>query len=223
MTVLSAAAAEREAAERAQFTLRMRSRGLGDLRVLRALERTPRSFFVPQRYADIAGRDIALPIGGGQTAPPPSTVASMIEALRLDPSHRVLEIGTGSGYAAALLGQIAAEVVSLERCQSLAVEAAARLAAFGLENVRVYHADGLAQAPEAGPFDRILVHALIEPPAPRLTRWLEPGAALVAAIADEDIQRIVRLTRDPAGELAGDAFGQVRTLTPLAVGLMRAL
>ena len=139
---------EKRRAERAQFTLRMRSRGLGDLRVLRALERTPRSFFVPQRYADIAARDIALPIGGGQTAPPPSTVAAMIEALQARARHRVLEIGTGSGYATALLGQIAAEVVSLERCPTLAVEAAARLAAFGLGNVRVAHADGLA--PERG-------------------------------------------------------------------------
>ena len=134
---MQAAASETEARDRAQFTLRMRQRGLANIRVLRALERTPRSFFVPQRYADIAARDIALPIGGGQTAPPPSTVASMIEALRVDPSHRVLEIGAGSGYATALLGQVAAEVVSLERCQSLAVEAAARVAAFGLVNVTV--------------------------------------------------------------------------------------
>ena len=221
------AAMDKEAAERAQFTLRMRSRGLGDLRVLRALERTPRSFFVPQRYADIAARDIALPIGGGQTAPPPSTVAAMIEALRLQPSHRVLEIGTGSGYAAALLGQIAKEVVSLERSASLAIESRARLGAFGLGNVRIHHADGLAQTAQeniwSGPFDRIIVHALIEPPAPRLTRWLAPGGALVAAIVDEDVQRIVRLIRDVHGELAADALGQVRTLTQLVVGLTRAL
>jgi protein-L-isoaspartate(D-aspartate) O-methyltransferase len=223
MNAMMTAAMEKEAQERAQFTLRMRSRGLQDLRVLRALERTPRSFFVPQRYADIAGRDIALPIGGGQTAPPPSTVAAMIEALRIEPSHRVLEIGTGSGYATALLGQIASDVVSLERSASLAIESRARIGAFGLGNVRVYHADGLADSPEEGPFDRILVHALIEPPAPRLTRWLEPGGALVAAIVDEDQQRIVRLTRDAEGGLAADAFGAVRTLMPLVVGRMRAL
>ena len=223
MKAMTAEAMEKEAQERAQFTLRMRSRGLQDLRVLRALERTPRSFFVPQRYADIAARDIALPIGGGQTAPPPSTVAAMIEALRIEPAHRVLEIGTGSGYATALLGQIAKDVVSLERSASLAIESRARIGAFGLGNVRVYHADGLVEQPEEGPFDRILVHALIEPPAPRLTRWLEPGGALVAAIVDEDVQRIVRLTRDAAGELAADALGPVRTLMPLVVGRMRAL
>lgn len=220
---MSVAATESEARERAQFTLRMRQRGLSDVRVLRALERTPRSFFVPQRYADIAARDIALPIGGGQTAPPPSTVAAMIEALRLDSSHRVLEIGGGSGYASALLAQIAGEVVSLERCQLLAVEAGARLAAFGLDNVRVLYGDGLAPSAKETRYDRVIVHALIEPPAPRLTRWLTPGGALVAAIIDEDAQRVVRLTRAIDGGVHAEALGPVRTLTPLVVGLMRAL
>ena len=219
---MSVAATESEARDRAQFTLRMRQLGLSDVRVLRALERTPRSFFVPQRYADIAARDIALPIGGGQTAPPPSTVAAMIEALRVDSSHRVLEIGAGSGYAAALLAQIAAEVVSLERCQLLAVEAGARLAAFGL-NVRVLYADGLAPSAKETGYDRVIVHALIEPPAPRLTRWLAPGGALVAAIVDQDVQRVVRLTRLNDGGVRAEALGPVRTLTPLVVGLMRAL
>ena len=212
-----------ETSERALFTLRMRQRGLSDIRVLRALERTPRSFFVPQRYADIAARDIALPIGGGQTAPPPSTVAAMIEALKIGPTHRVLEIGSGSGYATALIGQLAAEVVSLERCQSLAVEAAARLSAFGLDNVSVAHADGLAPEAAGGRFDRVIVHALIEPPAPRLIRWLSPGGLMVAAIAEDDAQRIARLTLDGEEAVHAEALGAVRTLTPLVVGLMRAL
>ena len=201
----------------------MRQRGLADVRILRALERTPRSFFMAQRYADIAARDIALPIGGGQTAPPPSTVAAMIEALKLNPGHRVLEVGAGSGYATALIGQIAAEVVSLERSQTLAVEAAARLSAFGLENIRVSHADGLAVDEAPGRFDRVIVHALIEPPAPRLTRWLHPGGLLVAAIAEAAGQRILRLTLSADGDIAAEALGPVRTLTPLAIGRMRAL
>jgi protein-L-isoaspartate(D-aspartate) O-methyltransferase len=216
-------ATETEARDRAQFMLRMRQRGVGDVRILRVLERTPRSFFVAQRYADIAGRDIALPIGGGQTAPPPSTCAAMIEALRLAPTHSVLEIGAGSGYAAALLAQLAADVVSLERCQSLAVEAAARLAAFGVENVRVLYADGLAPSAKETRFERVIVHALIEPPAPRLTRWLAPGGVLVGAIAEADGQRVVRLTSKPDGSLKVEPLGAVRTLTQLVVGLMRAL
>jgi protein-L-isoaspartate(D-aspartate) O-methyltransferase len=212
-----------ETRERALFTLRMRQRGLSDVRVLRALERTPRSFFVPQRYADIAARDIALPIGGGQTAPPPSTVAAMIEALKIAPTHRVLEIGSGSGYATALIGQLAAEVVSLERCQSLAVEAGARLTAFGLANARVSYADGLSPEAAVGRFDRVIVHALIEPPAPRLVHWLEQGGLLVAAIAEDDAQRIARLRLDGDGAVQAEALGAVRTLTPLVIGLMRAL
>src|ERR1700722_3734570 len=124
-----------ESEERAQFMLRMRARGIGDLRLLRALERAPRSLFMPQRYADIAARDIALPIGCGQTAPPPSIVAAMIESLDVKPGSRVLEIGGGSGYASALLAQMAGQILSLERCQTLAVEAAERLPPVRLHNV----------------------------------------------------------------------------------------
>ena len=220
---MTVAATEGQARDRAQFLLRMRQRGVGDVKVLRAMERTPRSFFVAQRYADIAARDIALPIGGGQTAPPPSTTAAMIEALRLEPKHGVLEIGAGSGYAAALMAQLAADVLSMERCQSLAVEAAARLAAFGLDNVRVLYADGLAPSVKETRYERVLVHALIEPPAPRLTRWLAPGGVLVAAVAEADGQRVVRLSLRPDGTLKVEPLGAVRTLTPLVVGLMRAL
>src|SRR5450432_847941 len=100
----------REAEERAQFMLRMRARGVGDLRLLRALERAPRALFMPQRYADIAARDIALPIGCGQTAPPPSIVAAMIEALALNRAHSIYEIGAGTGYATALLSQLARQI-----------------------------------------------------------------------------------------------------------------
>src|SRR5271168_1623842 len=151
-----------ESEERAQFMLRMRARGVGDLRLLRALERAPRALFMPQRYADIAARDIALPIGCGQTAPPPSIVAAMIETLDVKAGARVLEIGGGTGYASALLAQLAGQILSLERCQTLAVEAAERLAAFGVDNVEVAFADGLGFRAEGRAFDRILVHALIE-------------------------------------------------------------
>ena len=214
-----------EAEERVQFMLRLRARGIDDLRLLRALERAPRALFMPQRYADIAGRDIALPIGSGQTAPPPSILAAMIQALDPAPESRVLEIGTGTGYAAALLAQLAAKVVSLERHRTLALEAAVRLEAFGLRNVRATWADGLACDPREGLFDRILVHALIEPPAPRLTELLAEGGALVAVVADDDSgqQRIVRLTRQADGEIVAGAHGAARTFMPLAHGLATAL
>ena len=213
----------REAEERAQFMLRMRARGVGDLRLLRALERAPRALFMPQRYADIAARDIALPIGCGQTAPPPSIVAAMIETLDVKPGARVLEIGGGTGYASALLAQLAGEILSLERCQTLAVEAAERLAAFGLGNVEVAFADGLGFRAEGREFDRILVHALIEAPASRLIEMLAPGGALVAVVSDEAEQRIVRLARDAEGQIGAGARGPARTFVPLVPGLARAL
>ena len=213
-----------EAEERAQFLLRMRSRGVGDIRLLRAMELTPRAMFMPQRYADIAPRDIALPIGCGQTSPPPSMLAAMIEALSLDEELRTLEIGTGSGYAAALIAQMCAEVTSLERCQTLAVEAAARLTAFGLPKIRVHFADGLALN-TAQVFDRVIVHALIEPPAERLTRFIAPGGAMVAAIAGEGQgeQRILRIARNESGALQARVAGAVRAFMPLVEGLARAL
>ena len=213
-----------ETEDRVQFMLRLRARGISELRLLRALERAPRALFMPQRYADIAWRDIALPIGCGQTAPPPSILAAMIQALNPAPHARVLEIGTGTGYAAALLAQLAAEVVSLERHQTLALEAAARLEAFGLANVRAAWADGLALDPAAGLYDCVLVHGLVEPPAPRLTDLLATGGAVVAVVADDDSgeQRILRLTRQADGAVAADAYGPARTFMPLAEGLARA-
>lgn len=214
---------DKDIEERAQFLLLMRARGVGDLRLLRALERAPRALFMPQRYADIAARDIALPIGGGETAPPPSVVGAMIEALDLGPEHRVLEIGTGSGYAAALMAQMAGEVISLERRQTLALEATERLSAFGLNNVRVVLADGLG-AQEGGEFDRILVHALIEPPASGLIERLRPGGIMVAASLEPGSteQRIIRLTRRPDDGLDVAAFGFARGFRPLTSGLMRS-
>src|SRR6202000_3112999 len=119
-----------ESEERAQFTLAMRARGINDLKLLRALERAPRALFMPPRFADISARDIALPIGCGQTSPPPSIVAAMIASLGVQPAHSVCEIGTGTGYCAALLAQLANNVVSLERFQTLALEASARNTAF---------------------------------------------------------------------------------------------
>jgi protein-L-isoaspartate(D-aspartate) O-methyltransferase len=210
-----------ETEERIQFMLRLRARGIRDLRLLRALERAPRALFMPQRYADVAARDIALPIGGGQTSPPPSVVAAMIEAL--DPPHRgrVLEIGAGSGYATALLAQLVSEVLSLERRRTLALEAAARLSAFGLDNVRVEWADGLAYNPSPARFDAILVHAAVESPPTGLLAHLAEGGGLVAVVAAENgiDQRIVRWTRGPGDAFAASERGAVRAFRPLAPGL----
>jgi len=214
-----------ESEERAQFTLAMRAGGINDLRLLRALERAPRALFMPPRFADISGRDIALPIGCGQTSLPPSIVAAMIAALDLKPADRVCEIGTGTGYCAALLAQLADSIVSLERFQTLALEASARIKAFGLANVAVHWADGFDHHLSGELFDRVLIHGLIEPPGEKFRRLMAPGGILVAVIAGpgRGEQRIIRLTGDMNGAAKAEDLGPARAMRPLEHGLARAL
>ena len=214
-----------ESEERAQFTLAMRAKGINNLDLLRALERAPRSLFMPPRFADISGRDIALPIGCGQTSLPASIVAAMIAALDLKPAHRVCEIGTGTGYCATLLAQLANTVVSLERFQTLAVEASARIKAFGLANVTVHWADGFEHHLSGERFDRVLIHGLIEPPGEGFRRLVGRGGILVAAVAGpgRGEQRIIRVTDDMSGAGAAEDLGPARGMRPLEHGLARAL
>jgi protein-L-isoaspartate(D-aspartate) O-methyltransferase len=214
-----------ESEERAQFTLAMRAKGINNLDLLRALERAPRSLFMPPRFADISGRDIALPIGCGQTSLPASIVAAMIAALDLRPAHRVCEIGTGTGYCATLLAQLASTIVSLERFQTLAVEASARIQAFGLANVAVHWADGFEHHLTGERFDRVLIHGLIEPPGEAFRRLIGRGGILVAAVAGpgRGEQRIIRVTGDMSGAGAAEDLGPARGMRPLEHGLARAL
>jgi protein-L-isoaspartate(D-aspartate) O-methyltransferase len=213
-----------DAQERAQFMLRMRARGIQDLSLLRALERAPPALFLPQRYQDIAARDIALPIGCGQTAPPPSIVATMLAALDVTRAHSVFEIGTGTGYATALLSQLAGQVLSVERCQTLALEASTRLTAFGVDNAEGAWADGHSPGADLARFDRIIVHGLIDAPPEALLERLGAEGVLVAVIAeDRREQRIVRLSRDGEGALAARDRGPARSFMRLVEGLTRGL
>jgi protein-L-isoaspartate(D-aspartate) O-methyltransferase len=213
---------EADARERAQFMLRMRARGIQDLTLLRALERAPRSLFMPQRYQDVAARDIALPIGGGQTAPPPSIVASMIEALAVSRAHSAFEIGAGTGYATALLSQLASQVLSVERRRSLALEASARLEAFGVATAEIAWADGLSPSRQIGPFDRIIIHALIDAPPEAVAELLSPDGVLVAIGADEaGEQRIVGWSRGADGQFVARDRGPARGFMRLESGLTR--
>jgi len=214
-----------EAEERAQFTLAMRARGVNDLDLLRALERVPRALFMPQRFADISSRDMALPIGCGQTSPPPSTLARMINALGVRPTDRVCEIGTGTGYCAALLAQLAREVVSVERFQTLAVEASARLQAFGLGNVEVEWRDGFEFHETGARFDKVIVHGLIEPPAKAFFKLVD-GAGVIVSAYDGPAggeQRIVRMDLPDEGPVTIVEVGPARALRPLEHGLAKAL
>jgi protein-L-isoaspartate(D-aspartate) O-methyltransferase len=190
--------AEEEAEAKAAFHLRMRARGIRDLQVLRAFELVPRQRFVPHRYLDLASRDLALPIGCGQTLNEPWLVARMIEALRIEQGHRVLEIGAGSGYATAILAHLAEEVIGLERFQSLAIAAQARLEEIGIMNAAVVWGDGLDVPEAVGTFDRILVHGLLDRGLDVLTGRLSEGGALVCAMSSGDGQAIVRIAKADA-------------------------
>jgi len=189
---------EEAAAAKAAFVLRLRARGIRDLALLRGLEKVPREIFVPHRYVDLARRDLALPIGCGQTLSEPWLVARMIEALAPASQHRVLEIGTGSGYATAILAELAREVLSVERFQSLAIAARLRLEELGIGNAAVVFGDGLAVPREIGSFDRILVHGRLDDIPASLLDLLASDGRIVLARSDPQMpwrQILVEVSR----------------------------
>jgi protein-L-isoaspartate(D-aspartate) O-methyltransferase len=147
---------------RMQFLLALRKRGIGDPAVLRAMDEVPREHFVERRLIDSAYADQALPIACGQTISQPYIVAYMTEQLELQPHHRVLEVGTGSGYQAAVLSRLARRVFSVERFRTLADAARDRLSLLGYHNVEVHIGDGLAGFAEQAPYERIIVTAAAE-------------------------------------------------------------
>ncbi|HEY5225248.1 MAG TPA: methyltransferase domain-containing protein [Methylovirgula sp.] len=223
---LAPAADNGSAAEvKAAFVLGLRARGIRDLALLRALERVPRDIFVPHRYIDLAGRNLSLPIGCGQTLSEPWLVARMIEALAVLPHHRVLEIGTGSGYATAILAELAQEVISIERFQSLAIAAELRLQNLGLANAAVVFGDGLSVPRDAGPFDRILVHGCVAALPQQILDVLASDGKIIAARPDPSTaarQILVETTRKSDGSLVEQARGACR-LQMLMPGLARIL
>src|ERR1019366_5467508 len=148
--------------DRMEFLLTLRRRGISDQAVLRAMDEVPRGDFVEGEFAGRAYADQALPIECGQTISQPYVVAYMTEQLALSPHHRVLDVGTGSGYQAAVLSRLAREVVSIERYRTLAAQARARLAALGYDNVEVITGDGFAGVPGKAPYDRIIITAAAE-------------------------------------------------------------
>ena len=182
------------------FQLNLRRRGISDQTVLRAMEAIPRDVFVePADRAD-AYRDSALGIACGQTISQPFVVAYMTEQLQLQKHHRVLEIGTGSGYQAAILSRLCGHVLSIERYRMLADSARARLEQLGCHNVEVMLGDGFDVPPGAGNFDRIIVTAAMEQVPEALTQRLEPGGILIAPVGPHrGTQTLIRLTRTATG------------------------
>jgi protein-L-isoaspartate(D-aspartate) O-methyltransferase len=185
---------------RMEFQLMLRKRGIGDAAVLRAMDEIPRENFVETELRPAAYADQALPIACGQTISQPYVVAYMTEQLRLRPIHRVLEIGTGSGYQTAVLARIAREVISVERYRTLADRARQRIAALGIANAEIIVGDGLQGASDRAPFDRILVTAAAEDiPQALVEQLADDGEMLLPLGPHSGPQHIVRVTKGEEG------------------------
>jgi protein-L-isoaspartate(D-aspartate) O-methyltransferase len=180
-------------------TRQLRARDISDERVLEAMERVPRELFVPDQERDHAYADAALPIGHGQTISQPYMVARIAEALALRPGERVLDVGTGSGYQAAVLAELGTEVVTIERIPELAERARASLAAAGYPQVDVRVGDGTLGVPELAPFDAIAVAAAAPAFPETLYEQLRPRGRLVVPVGGEHMQRLEVIVRSPEG------------------------
>lgn len=214
---------ERKNAEaRMEFLLSMRRRGIRDVKVLRALEQVPREIFVEAEHAGVAYADQALPIDCGQTISQPFVVATMTEALDVEPSNKVLEIGTGSGYQAAILGMLAKSVVTIERYRTLADLASARLRVLGLKNVTVRVADGSFGAPDEAPFDRIIVTAAASEVPSALFEQLANNGRMVAPVGPASGVQSLRLFTKSGGKIEHLDLMSVR-FVPLVEGKAQAL
>ena len=185
---------------RMEFLLTLRKRGITDQAVLRAMEEVPRGEFVQPDYTNLAYSDHALPIACGQTISQPYVVAYMTEQLGLKREHRILEVGTGSGYQAAVLSRLAREVVSIERFRTLADTARERLRRLGYNNVEVVVGDGFVGVPEKAPYDRIVVTAAAEKLPQALVDQLGEGGVMLLPLGPhEGTQHIVKVTKTSTG------------------------
>jgi len=192
--------APRKPPEKMMFQLTLRRRGISDQAVLRAMEAIPREMFVDAADRADAYRDSALGIACGQTISQPFVVAYMTEQLQLQKHHRVLEIGTGSGYQAAILSRLCRQVLTVERYRTLADSARARLEKLGCDNVEVMFGDGFDVPASAGSFDRIIVTAAMEQIPESLMQRLAPAGILIAPVGPHHgTQTLVRVARTDAG------------------------
>ena len=195
----------------AMIERQLRGRGIADERILGAFRSVPREEFVPPDQAPQAYGDHPLPIEAGQTISQPFIVAMMIQAAEIGPGDKVLEIGAGSGYAAAVMSRIAGEVIGIERHRELAELAAERMRRLGYDNVRIVEGDGTRGCPEEAPFDAILAAATGSHVPQPLLDQLAPGGRVVMPLgAPDSIQHLVKVTRQADGSLEQSDLGPVR-------------
>jgi protein-L-isoaspartate(D-aspartate) O-methyltransferase len=212
-----------KAIEAASFVMALRARGVRDVDVLRAMELIPREIFAPPRFRDLARTDVSLPLACGQTMTAPATVAVMLVALDVQRSHRVFEIGTGSGYVSALLAQLAGAVHSMERFASLASSATERFRLMGLAKaVTLTTGDGLAPPFARARFDRILINGSLPAIPALLSSMLAPHGCLVGILQQESMTRLTIIKRSETGELQQEN-GLILRMPPLAQGVAEAL
>ncbi len=185
---------------KARLIMALRSQGIRDQRVLEAMEAIPRDMFVPDTFHDKAWDDMALPISCGQTISQPYIVAYMTEQLEVEPASRVLEVGTGSGYQAAILAKLARRVFTIERHRPLLEEARRRFQKLGLINIETRVGDGYRGWPEAAPFDRIIVTAAAPKPPPELLEQLAEGGVMIIPVDSGPVyQELVKIRRTAEG------------------------
>ncbi len=206
------------AQDQMQFILGLRSKGITDPRVLKAMEAIPREAFLEGTFQPRAYADTPLPIDCGQTISQPSVVAQMTQALEVTPRCKVLEIGTGSGYQAAILAKLTRRVYTIERHRPLARRAAKRLTSLDLGNVTVITGDGSLGLPAQSPFDRILLTAASEDPPALLLRQLRVGGIMVLPVGQSDtVQTLIKIEKTDKG-LVYTELGEVR-FVPLLEGI----
>ena len=207
-----------DAEAKMQFLYALRSKGVTDARVLTAMERVDRAMFVKGIFADRAYEDMPLPIASGQTISQPSVVGIMTQALNVTNCDKVLEVGTGSGYQAAILSHLARRVYTIDRYRRLVTDAKAIFERLDLTNVIPFVGDGSFGLPDQAPFDRILVTAAAEDPPGPLLAQLRVGGIMVLPVGQSDaVQSLIRVTRTEDG-FDYDELRPVR-FVPLVEGL----
>lgn len=207
-----------DAEAKMQFLFALRSKGVTDARVLTAMERVDRAMFVKGIFADRAYEDMPLPIASGQTISQPSVVGIMTQALNVTNRDKVLEVGTGSGYQAAILSHLARRVYTIDRYRRLVTDAKAIFERLDLTNVIPFVGDGSFGLPDQAPFDRILVTAAAEDPPGPLLAQLRVGGIMVLPVGQSDaVQSLIRVTRTEDG-FDYDELRPVR-FVPLVEGL----
>jgi len=206
------------AEQQMQFVYTLRSRGVTNAEVLKAMEATPRGDFLEGIFRERAFEDTPLPIECGQTISQPTVVGLMTQALEVTKRCKVLEIGTGSGYQAAILARLARRVYTVERHRRLARRAKDLLLKLALHNITVVHGDGSLGLPEQAPFDRIILTAAAEDPPQPLVDQLKPGGIMVLPVGQSNaVQTLIRIEKTEAG-LEYTDLGAVR-FVPLVEGV----